>query len=114
MTTETERASGNSSQHCIEPDCGARYALDERLYVCPRCGGLLDIEKESEPHLDGETLRALWRERLSSFEPRDRSGVWRYRELLPFETDAPIVTLAEGNTPLYDAPRAAEYCKLGA
>lgn len=110
--TITEKSKPNASQRCIEPDCGARYALDERLYICPRCNGLLDIEKEGGPHIDGETLRALWRERLSSFAPHDRSGVWRYRELLPFERDAPIVTLAEGNTPLYDAPRAAEYCKL--
>ena len=50
---------------------------------------------------------------MTSFEPRDRSGVWLYRELLPFAMDAPIVSLAEGNTPLYDAPRSSEYCDLG-
>lgn len=103
----------NPSQRCIEPDCGARYALDERLYVCPRCGGLLDVEREGGA-VNALALRALWKERLSSFEPRDRSGVWRYRELLPFGEDVSIVTLAEGNTPLYDAPLAAEYCRLDA
>ncbi|HYE65695.1 MAG TPA: threonine synthase, partial [Pyrinomonadaceae bacterium] len=50
--------------------------------------------------------------RLASDEERDRSGVWRYRELLPFEDDAPLISLGEGNTPLYDAPRAARYCGL--
>jgi threonine synthase len=40
--------------------------------------------------------------------------VWRYRELLPFADDAPIVSLAEGNTPIYDAPVAAAYCGLQA
>jgi threonine synthase len=110
--TTLKEAQANASQRCIEPDCGEKYALDERLYVCPRCGGLLDVEKDSEPTVNAETLRALWKERLSSFEPRDRSGVWRYRELLPFDDSVPIITLTEGNTPLYDAPRAAEYCKL--
>lgn len=112
--TITQEAKTNASQRCIEPDCGALYGLDERLYVCPRCNGLLDIEKDSGPLVDKETLRALWKNRLSSFEPRDRSGVWRYRELLPFDESVSIVTLAEGNTPLYDAPHAASYCKLDA
>jgi threonine synthase len=112
MPTEPSLGKANSSQRCIEPDCGATYALDERLYVCPRCGGLLDLEKDGEPAESGEALRALWAERLSSFAPRDRSGVWRYRELLPFAEGVSIVTLTEGNTPLYDAPRAAAYCGL--
>lgn len=99
-------------QRCIEPLCGERYALDERLYVCPRCKGLLDVERDDETAVDTDRLRGLWSARLTSFEPRDRSGVWRYRELLPFDDDAPVVSLSEGNTPLYDAPRAAEYCGL--
>jgi threonine synthase len=42
--------------------------------------------------------------------PLDQSGVWRYRELLPFLDDyRHVVTLREGNTPLLDAPIAAEY-----
>ncbi|MGH9712664.1 MAG: threonine synthase [Candidatus Acidiferrales bacterium] len=45
-------------------------------------------------------------------DPRDQSGVWRYRELLPFDATVPIVSLVEGNSPLYDAPRCAEYCRL--
>lgn len=112
--TITVTANERASQHCIEPQCGERYALDDRLYVCPRCGGLLDIEPETKQLVDGNQLRALWAERLASFDGRDRSGVWRYRELLPFADDAPLVTLAEGNTSLYDAPRAAAYCGLDA
>src|ERR1700728_3595639 len=42
--------------------------------------------------------------------PLDQSGVWRYRELFPFvDDDRHIVTLREGNTPLLEGPRAAEY-----
>lgn len=110
MDVATKRA----SQRCIEPACGGRYALDERLYVCPSCGGLLDVEAEAGAGWDGERLRTVWSERLASFDPRDRSGVWRYRELLPFADNALVVTLDEGNTPLYDAPRAAAYCGLDA
>jgi threonine synthase len=37
----------------------------------------------------------------------DRSGVWRFRELLPIlENFGTAVTLQEGNTPLYSLPRA--------
>ena len=39
----------------------------------------------------------------------DRSGVWRFRELLPIlENFGNAVTLCEGNTPLYSLPRAAK------
>ena len=96
----------------MEPGCGARYEIDERLYVCPRCDGLLDVENEATAG-DAASWPRVWDERLRSFEARDRSGVWRYRELLPSSAaEAEVVTLYEGNTPLYDAPRAARYCGL--
>jgi threonine synthase len=41
-----------------------------------------------------------------SHAPADVSGVWRFRELLPAVKDqADLVTLHEGNTPLYELPR---------
>jgi threonine synthase len=97
-------------QRCI--NCGSEFDLDERLYVCSRCGDLLDIEKFGPNDRDAQSLRALWLERLKSSDARDRSGVWRFREFLPFAEDVAIVSLGEGNTPLYDAPRAANYCGL--
>lgn len=99
-------------QRCINPKCNAEFGINERLYVCPRCGELLDVEKQVVGA--GGTLRQLWAGRRASLEARDRSGVWRYRELLPFADDTPIVSLAEGNTPLYDAPRSAAYAGLDA
>src|SRR5262249_51352074 len=51
------------------------------------------------------SLRELWLKRRGS-------GVWRFREFLPFPEDAEVVSLDEGNTPLYDAPRSADYCRL--
>lgn len=114
---ETEKqivAQEGAVQRCIDLACGARFGINERLYVCPSCGGLLDVALPPYADADPDQLRAVWTGRLASFDPRDRSGVWRYRELLPFAADAPIVTLAEGNTPLYDAPVSASYCGLDA
>jgi threonine synthase len=54
-------------------------------------------------------LRHLWQERKTSTMAVDQSGVWRYRELLPIVRDVDrVVTLREGNTPLYEMPRCAE------
>lgn len=99
-----------AAQRCIEPDCARLYGLRDKLLVCPHCGGLLEIVKRVN-HAAQE-LKEMWRARRASNAPRDRSGVWRFRELLPFDEDAPIITLTEGNTPLYDAPRAARFCGL--
>lgn len=56
-----------------------------------------------------------FRVRKTSQDTIDRSGVWRFRELLPFVSDhSKVVTLSEGNTPIYEAPRSAEYARLDA
>ncbi|HJT66012.1 MAG TPA: pyridoxal-phosphate dependent enzyme, partial [Pyrinomonadaceae bacterium] len=99
-------------QRCINVDCGSEFDLDERIYVCSRCGDLLAIEQVGPCVREIGSLRALWRERLKSHDVRDRSGVWRFREFLPFNGDVEVVSLGEGNTPLYDAPRSADYCGL--
>ncbi len=113
-TGGVQRPSENSVQRCIEPACGALYGISERVYICTRCNGPLEIECRFERQQDGASLAKIWDARLASQDARDRSGVWRYRELLPFEEGVPIVTLAEGNTPVYDAPRSAQYCGLPA
>jgi threonine synthase len=98
-------------QRCIEPDCNAEYKIDEPLYVCRKCGGLLDIESDRS-FGSSTTLKGVWNQRRMSPEPRDRSGVWRFREFLPFDDKSTPVSLQEGNTPLYDGPRAASYCNI--
>ena len=53
-------------------------------------------------------LKWLWQERRNSSLAVDQSGVWRFRDLLPIVKDFErVMTLREGNTPLYDLPRAA-------
>lgn len=97
---------------CIEPACGANYQLDRPIYFCPSCAGLLDVEYDFG-QLDPRRLKEAFRSRRASDHELDRSGVWRFRELLPPIADATqIVTLAEGNTPLYEARRSASHCGL--
>jgi threonine synthase len=93
---------------CFEPSCRTRYAIDAVLYSCPACGGLLEANIEA-PAESPEMLKSIWRQRRTCNTPLDQSGVWRYRELLPFAANERPVTLREGNTPLLDSPRAAEY-----
>jgi threonine synthase len=94
---------------CFEERCRARYPITEVLYNCPRCGALLEAVYE-KPALPAGELKTLWRARRTSNAPLDQSGVWRYREFLPFLSDYQgVVTLREGNTPLLEAPPAARY-----
>ncbi len=94
---------------CFEERCRARFSITDVIYNCPKCGGLLEVAYE-KPRESAAELKALWRERRTSNEPLDQSGVWRYREFLPFLAHYEcVVTLREGNTPLLDAPRAAQY-----
>ncbi len=70
----------------------------------------MDYDWRSEPAAD---VKQRFLNRRTSGRAEDRSGVWRYRELLPFiEDSAKIVTLGEGNTPIYEASRSAEYSGL--
>jgi threonine synthase len=107
-----QKAGTTAVQRCIVPACAATFPIREQIYLCPRCGGPLEIEIPLELLKSVPELRERWRARAASHDARDRSGVWRFRELLPFDDDAPVVTLWEGNTPLYDAPRCAKYAGL--
>jgi threonine synthase len=94
---------------CFEERCRARFPITEVLYNCPRCGGLLEAVY-GPPEQSVEELKSLWRNRRRSNAPLDQSGVWRYREFLPFLAEyGCVVTLREGNTPLLEARRAAQY-----
>src|SRR5215469_7747688 len=99
---------------CFEERCRARFPITGVLYNCPRCGGLLEAVY-GKPAQSAEELKKLWRARRTSNAPLDQSGVWRYREFIPFLEDyGSAVTLREGCTPLLPAPRAAEYGGLNA
>ncbi|MGI8990742.1 MAG: threonine synthase [Bryobacteraceae bacterium] len=103
---------------CFNRDCRARYPVTDAIYNCTQCGSLLEAAYRVSAHgkvLDPAALKTLWRARRTSNLPIDQSGVWRYREIIPFLDDfSHVVTLREGNTPLLAAPRAAIYAGLDA
>ena len=88
--------------------CGTDYAGMAIRYRCA-CGATLDAVFDPVP-VTAADLDA----RLASKHAHDRSGVWRYRELILPIDPAHIVTCQEGNTGLYDSDRVAEYvgCRI--
>lgn len=85
---------------CIEETCRRIQDPRQERHTCAFCGGLLEVRYAFD-FRDPEELRQLWHQRRLSGEPIDRSGVWRFRELLPIvEPSARIISLSEGSTPL--------------
>src|SRR4051794_26879024 len=95
-------------QQCINPDCRATYGVDEVKVTCPKCGSLLDVEYDWDRSARPKAMsffEGRWGTRgLKSSGRLDFSGVWRFRELLPFYgTEDDIVTIGEGRTVLQSA-----------
>ena len=97
------------SLKCI--NCQTEFPTTERLYTCPHCAGLLDVAYDLTA-LNGERLISGWDWRRASPKALDQSGVWRFRELLHEASEDEVVTLTEGNTQLWDAPRSAAYAGM--
>jgi threonine synthase len=90
--------------------CDAQAPTAGQNFRCAHCGNLLEITSPpwTASSVSADALKSTWRARRSSNEALDLSGVWRYRELLPNPESAHhVVTLREGNTPLYELPRCA-------
>jgi len=96
-------------QSCFAPGCGEQYAVDETRLACGKCGGLLDVSYEWDRVPVPSSLRefeARWSNRRN---PLDFSGVWRFRELLPFAPPEAIVTIGEGQTILQSSDAVGRY-----
>src|SRR5579864_1508544 len=108
MTDHTSPESNpvqTSQLRCIS--CEAVCEKAEQNFRCAACGDLLEIVYPGwdTTRVDAAALRSVWRQRRNSGLPVDESGVWRFRELLPsFHDWQQIITLREGNTPLYELP----------
>src|SRR5256885_1794401 len=97
-----------SELRCI--GCGMT-ALPDR-FRCEHCRDLLEIiypgwEERGPKGLTAAALKKLWRDRRLSLDPADRSGVWRFREILPEIPQPQIITIKEGNTPVYELSHCA-------
>jgi threonine synthase len=101
----TERA----FQRCLNPACASTFSVGETHFSCPSCGELLDIAYEWDrlpvPRRLSE-FEAKWSRRL---DPLAFSGVWRFRELLPFAPPEMVVTIGEGQTLLQPADKVGQY-----
>jgi threonine synthase len=99
--------------------CGDLTDSPVQNFRCSRCDDLLEITNPNWSHTQGRSgpaaadLKATWKQRRASLSPVDLSGVWRFRELLPtLENLHQVITLREGNTPLYDLPQCSRMIGL--
>jgi threonine synthase len=99
--------------------CGNTYGDDLPNATCPNCDGLL-LAEHAPPAIRGEELRSLFDSRRASGAAKhsgaasvapahERSGVWRFRELVLHAADDAIISHPEGNTPLIARPAISEY-----
>jgi threonine synthase len=92
---------------CIE--CGQQYPINQVMYTCEQCNGLLDV-KHDFTEAKSTITRDLFDKRLGSLDAPYNSGVWRFKELIyPDLDNDKIVSRMEGNTNLYHLPRIAKY-----
>lgn len=96
-------------QRCIAPTCGKTYGVEEVLTACKACGNLLDVAYDWDQLKPPKSLRWFEEKWSRRHEPLEFSGVWRFRELLPFAPPEKIVTIGEGQTLLQSADGVAKY-----
>ncbi|MCP4247354.1 MAG: threonine synthase [bacterium] len=99
--------SDRAHQRCIDPDCGATYSVDDVLFRCRRCQSLLDVRYAWNQCPVPDSLSFFERRWSTTGRSReataDFSGVWRFRELLPFAGPDELFTIGEGRTILQQA-----------
>jgi threonine synthase len=96
-------------QRCIMPACGGTSAVDDTSFVCPRCGALVDVAYDWGQLASPKSLREFEAKWANRHEPLNFSGVWRFRELLPFADPDKVMTIGEGQTLLQKADAVATY-----
>ncbi len=100
-------------QRCISPACGTTYGV-ERLVSSHKCGNLLDVSYDWDRASPPPALKYFEDKWTRRHEPASFSGVWRFRELLPFAEPEQIVTVGEGQTLLQQADGLASYAHMDA
>lgn len=85
--------------------CRRVYNPKQIDYVCPDHGteGIVDVEYDYQ----------LIRSRVARLRPGSEPGMWRYRALLPVETDSVPPPVLVGATPMVMAPRLADELGVG-
>lgn len=87
-------------------NCHAYHGIEELLYTCPKCDGVLLLEDkdfDSYKSISGKEWRRIFDERRATDEPALR-GIFRYYELMaPVLESEDIICLGEGHTPIIPA-----------
>jgi threonine synthase len=92
--------------------CGTALPDRSLRISCAECGSLL-VAEHRDPGMTGARLRELFdgRARASALgtSAPERSGVWRFRELVLPDAGVDVVSHPEGNTPLLERDAIADY-----
>ncbi|MFH1738350.1 MAG: threonine synthase [bacterium] len=92
---------------CIS-GCGVQYPLNQIVYRCENCGGLLEVNHDMNilKRRSPAAWIKLFEDRQFSTEYPYGSGVWGKKELVnPHVSNENIVSMFEGNTNLFWAER---------
>jgi threonine synthase len=95
--------------------CGLRYSIYEVVYRCEECGGLLDVQHDTEALKDRSAAewKQLFNSRTLTNEWPYGSGVWGMKEwVCPQVDDENIVSMYEGHTNSFQARLLGEQLGL--
>ena len=93
---------------CINPECRAKYPLNEIIYNCKKCNSLLEVQHDMEAlaRRSPASWIRLFEDRYKSTEWPYGSGIWGKKEwILPEIDNQNVVSLYEGGTNLFWAER---------
>jgi len=88
--------------------CAGMYSIYEVIYTCPNCGGLLEVQHDTEAlrTRSADEWKKLFDDRVGSTEWPYGSGVWGKKEwIMPTIADDNVVSMYEGNSNLFWAER---------
>ena len=100
----------NAIFKCVN-NCGELYPLDEIIYKCKKCEGLLEVHHDIEALKDKSAAewKKLFESRSNTTAWPYGSGVWSKKEwVIPDIQNDNIVSMFEGNTNLFWAKRFGE------
>ena len=100
-------------QTCINPNCDTKLSVEETHVACPTCGSLLDLSYDWDRVNVPSSMREFESRWSNRRNPLDVSGVWRFREMLPFAPESSVVTIGEGQTVLRGSEPVGRFVGVG-
>lgn len=102
------KAAENQAHFRCAEGCNVRYELNEVVYQCARCGGLLEVAHDMESLKEHKPnyWRRLFEERYMRTQWPYGSGVWGKKEwVCPNVANENVISMCEGGTNLFWAAR---------